>query len=100
MAIDVTNPQSRRALLAAGLGAIAATAAQALGRPNAALATNNQPVIQGITNAGTQQTTVKSTASTALHGWTTASDESGVLGEATAGTGEGTVGVLGLTHSD
>ena len=68
MAIDVGIPRSRRAVLAAALGGLAASAAHAVSRPAAALATDGQPVVQGADNSGSASTLVRSNTTTALQG--------------------------------
>jgi hypothetical protein len=56
MAVDTTVPRSRRALLGAAIGAIAATAAQALGRPIPTRAANGDPLYLGQSNTATSLT--------------------------------------------
>ena len=94
MAIDVTAPRSRRAVLGALIGGLAATAANAVGRPAAALATDGQPVIQGQTNTGSLSTVVAVANTTALQGVTDAptGNNYGVRGRSTSTTGSGVVG--------
>ena len=58
MAIDTTGRSSRRALLAACLGAGAAAFAQALARPLAVRAANGDPVIAGEENQASATTTL------------------------------------------
>lgn len=58
MSIDPALPRSRRALLAAGLGGLAATVLHAAGRPDVAAAANGDPVIAGQTTAATSITAV------------------------------------------
>src|SRR5262245_43819332 len=72
MAIDAAVPRSRRAILTAAIGGLAATAAHAVGRPATALATDNQPILQGQTNTGTLSTVVAVANTTALQGVTDA----------------------------
>ena len=62
MAIDTTSPRTRRALLGAGLGAIAATAAGTLGGSAVADATS-PPVLLGGTNDALTPTVVRDNAS-------------------------------------
>jgi len=57
MAIDSTTLRSRRALLGAGLGAIAATVASAIGRPAATYAAN-PPLLLNQDNAATDLTSI------------------------------------------
>jgi hypothetical protein len=94
MAIDVTAPRSRRALLAAAIGGLAASAANAIGRPTAALATDGQPIIQGQTNSGTISTVVAVANTTALQGVTDAATGTayGVRGRSNSTGGAGVVG--------
>jgi hypothetical protein len=95
MAIDVTTPRSRRALLAAAIGGLAASAAHALGRPTAALATDGQPIIQSADNGGTGSTVVRSSTTTALQGVTdvTTGANFGVRGRSSSSSGVGVYGV-------
>lgn len=58
MAVDARNPLTRRALLAAGLGAMAATVASAIGRP--AAAADGDPVVLGEVNRATSETRITS----------------------------------------
>src|SRR5512132_2426870 len=59
MAIDVNVPRSRRAIIAGALAGLAATAAQALGRPGSAAATDGQPIVQGANNVGSLSTLIR-----------------------------------------
>ena len=59
MSIDTAAPRSRRTLLAAGLGGALATVASALGRPQAARATNGDPLSVGTTTQATAVTTLQ-----------------------------------------
>jgi hypothetical protein len=69
MAIDPALPRSRRAILAAGLGGLAATALHAVGRPDVAAAANGDPVLAGQTVQETAATAIQNTAGgTALQG--------------------------------
>jgi hypothetical protein len=56
MAIDTTSPRTRRALLTAGFGAVAATVATAIGRVSPVYAAG--PVVLGTTNESDTTTTV------------------------------------------
>jgi hypothetical protein len=58
MAVDVGTPRTRRALLGAALGAAAATAASALGRPLPSRAANGDPVYLGQSNSATNRTRI------------------------------------------
>ena len=79
MAVE-TTPRSRRAILAAGLGGLAATVAGALGRnPTATRAANGDPIIAGEPNAATAVTTLaQATAATA--GFAVTSPRSAIVG--------------------
>jgi hypothetical protein len=94
MAIDVGVPRSRRTVLAAALGGLAASAAQALGRPTAALATDGQPVVQGADNIGSASTLVRSGTTTAFQGLADATSGTayGVRGRSNSTDGAGVVG--------
>jgi len=107
MAIDTTSPRSRRALLAAALGAGAATVASALGRPLPARAADGNPVLLGQVNTATYHTIVSTTFGDGLRG-VTSDSYSGVYGLAThatdpstgvQGEAEGTSGVGVRGHS-
>jgi hypothetical protein len=63
VAVQTPTPQSRRAILAAALGAGAATIASAFGRPFAADAANNDPVTVGNVFQGTMTTDIQNFAS-------------------------------------
>src|SRR5262245_22679173 len=99
MAIDASVPRSRRAILAAGIGGLAASAAHALGRPPSVLATDGQPIIQGQTNTGTLGTVVAVANTTALQGVTDAptGNSYGVRGRSTSTSGAGVVGQVTAT---
>ena len=94
MAIDTSAPRSRRAILAAAIGGLAATAAQALGRPAPAAATDGQPILQGVTNSGTASTVVAVASGTSLQGVTDAASGTayGVRGRSLSTEGVGVVG--------
>jgi hypothetical protein len=94
MAIEVGVPRSRRAVLAAALGGLAASAAHAFGRPTAALATDGQPVVQGADNSGSASTLVRSNTTTALQGLADAASGGayGVRGRSNSTGGAGVVG--------
>ena len=61
MAIDPIVPRTRRALLAAGLGGVAAVVASALGRPAPTRAANGDPVLAGQANTATAATSISNT---------------------------------------
>jgi hypothetical protein len=95
MAIDLTVPKSRRAVLAAVFGGMAAAAANAVARPVSALATDGQPILQGVDNGGSASTVVRSNSTTALQGVTDVASGAhyGVRGRSSSSSGIGTVGV-------
>lgn len=62
MALDTTGPRSRRAILAAAVGGLAAVAANALGRPSDALAGVDGDVVLGQTNTATTPTLIRNTS--------------------------------------
>lgn len=96
MAIE-TSPRSRRAILAAGLGGLAATVAAALGRnPTAARAANGDPLLVGTaSNTATADTQLNQTTPD-IHGFRvlTAGTGTGSFGFSPAG-----VGVSGMSTS-
>jgi hypothetical protein len=72
-------PQSRRALLGAGLGGLVALIAHVLGRPLATRAANGDPVLVGNAHTGTQTTQLTNTnGGTAFFAQTTGTNEPGV----------------------
>ena len=91
MAIDTNSPRSRRAMLGAGLGALAATVASAIGRPLAARATDGDIVHVGDFNitGNTEETRIGSTSQIAFTGESTSAIGWGLFG---AGDGGGVVG--------
>jgi hypothetical protein len=91
MAIDTNSPRSRRAMLGAGLGALAATVASAIGRPLAARATDGEIVHVGDFNVtgNTLETRIGSTSQIAFTGESTNATGWGLFG---AGKGGGVVG--------
>jgi hypothetical protein len=91
------TPSSRRAVLAAGLGGLVALVAQALGRPSAVRAANNDPVTAGNVVSASATTGVDTSAGNGLQGRTSAAT-SGVYGESNgtgANTGTGVAGYSG-----
>lgn len=62
MAIDSTTPRSRRAMLAAGLGALGATVATAIGRPTVTRAANGDNLVVGQGNTATLATSLQNSA--------------------------------------
>ncbi len=104
MAIDTASPRSRRALLAAGLGAVAATVASAVGRPASALANDPYDVVLGATNTSDTTTRINyngsgtsfrtaSTSGVGLHG-------DSYLNTGVIGTSNSSAGVLGTSMDD
>jgi hypothetical protein len=86
MSIEAVTPRTRRALLAAGLGAIAAGVSNALGRAPAARAADGGPVLLGNANDATNTTKVTAAGSaTGLEGVSTSG--AGVDGESASGVG-------------
>jgi hypothetical protein len=103
MAVDATTPRTRRALLAAALGATAGATAAALGHPLPARAANGQPVLIGMSNTATDVTTITNDAfyATALAGvgagigiWGRSEGFAGVRGSST-----NSMGVWGTSSS-
>jgi hypothetical protein len=105
VAIDIATTQTRRSLLAAAIGAAAATVAGAMGRPSAASAANGDPVLVGQSHTETSTTSfvdsttngvvlaANSTSGVGLYG---SSIECGECG----GTSPQRVGVLALSVHD
>jgi hypothetical protein len=93
------GPFSRRALLVGGTGAIAAIAAQALGRVSVADATNGDPVIAGEITSASGTTEVSSTAGIGLVGATLAKNQVGVEGFDGGPVGSG-IGVLAQSSNN
>ena len=87
MAIDTASPRSRRALLAAGLGAGVATVASAIGRPLPANATDGDPMVVGGEYVSTSVTKIDAGSSGATALWGISTLGSGVLGQSTSGYG-------------
>lgn len=115
MAVETRTPRSRRALLAAAAGGLAALAAQTIGRPAEIRATDGNPVLLGQLQDETLETEIENTTDDiaalighgsgargiGLQGVT--SDGVGVRGD--AGTGTGVYGFSGtgkavLGHSE
>jgi len=106
MALDPTTPRSRRALLTAAAAATAVTVVEAVARP-LPVAAGPSPLLLGVTNTTTVQTTLTNSTNDAtvlkvdatMTGWGiqgTATDGIGVLGIATSGKGDANgVGVAG-----
>jgi hypothetical protein len=104
MGFDISVPRSRRALISGALAGLAASAAQALGRPGAAAATDGFAVIQGADNSGSASTLVRSNTTTAFQGLADATSGTayGVRGRSNSTAGAGVVGqvvaVSGLNY--
>lgn len=98
MSVDTTRPTSRRALLGATLGGLAATIAGALARPDMARATNGDTVKVGALHTGTAPTGFKNSTGDALIAENTATSASGLFALASAGTGT-TYGVFARSNS-
>lgn len=64
--MDDVTPRTRRAILGAALGGVAASVAAAFGRPATAEAANGDHVVLGASNTATQNTTVSSNSSLAM----------------------------------
>lgn len=95
MAIDTTTPRSRRALLGAGLGAIAATVASAFGLPLPAQAEGETMHVGGDYLTATSATQLKnSTTDNDLFIGTSTGSGKGVWGKSTSG-----IGVQGQSES-
>lgn len=92
---------SRRSLIAAAIGAVAATVAQAVGRPSVTLGADGDNVLLGRVNHSIRTTQVKNDMKPALWGATRSSV--GVLGTSVSGvgvTGRSTIrdGVIGTSE--
>lgn len=111
MALDATTPRSRRALLAAGLGAGAATVASALASPSIVRAGADGDVTLNATNDAVATTAINSPAASQSVLWANATnpvgtgvglrgDSSGALGVGVWGRApDGRAGVLGESTS-
>jgi hypothetical protein len=95
---EMMEQRSRRGLLGAGLGALAAAVATSLGRPREARAANDNPVLLGRTdNVATDTTKISYSADTDTVFWADtsaggialegSSSNTGVLGSSVPGTG-------------
>ena len=105
MAIETAAPRSRRALLAASLGGLAALAAQALGRPLPTRAANGDPVTVGGTLSGTAITKIANSTNSNTVFWGASSSGVGVYGTSSSSSGvrgesSGGRGVYGLSGGD
>ena len=84
MAIDTVTPRSRRVLLAATAGSLAALAAQALGRPLPARAVS---VVLGGTNTATTTTKIENLTTSDTVFWANSTWGTGVYGYSSSGYG-------------
>jgi hypothetical protein len=104
MAIETTAPRSRRALLTAGIGALGALAATAIGRPDPVAAdTDTSAVHKGVNNPTSAETRITSSGGIALKGVvnTGTANLAGVAGvsnspHASGVFGQGVFGVSGF----
>ena len=106
MAIKEAGYRSRRALLGAGLGAVAATAVNALGRAAPTMANNGDPIWVGGDFTGVNTTKITTDAYDAFRGRSTFG--AGVVGYSASGIGvvpygeestsNNSAGVLGRTN--
>jgi hypothetical protein len=104
MALDVSPATSRRAVIGAALGALAALAAQAIGRPAPTRAADGNAVVVGGEYNATSQTKFTNTSNggTLLAGVSTVGGV-GIYGESTSGYGvhaKSTSGYATWTESD
>lgn len=100
MAIDPAAPRTRRAILAAGLGGLAATVLTAVGRPSPVAAANGDPILAGSPNAATASTVLTQT-SAGFDGLRASTIGSGGNGVALKGTGTSDArGVLGTSDTN
>ena len=100
MALDTKTPRSRRAILAASIGGLAAVTAQALGRPLVANAADGQTVVVGGEYASTSPTYIanSSAGDDGIAIWGASPSSVGVYGSSSATdgvVGEGPGGVHG-----
>lgn len=85
MPIDTSSPRTRRAVLAGGLGGLAAFAANALGRPAATLASDGQAMLVGGEYSSSSVTSVTNASGNGFY--------AGSLGTGFAVTGQGSQGI-------
>ena len=100
MPVDTTVPHSRRALLAGGLGGLAATIAAALGRAGPAQAAAGDPLVLGsqTNNAGTADTQLLTNSAVIAFKLLQNGPGTALMGYATPASGA-TRGVYGRTDS-
>ena len=94
MAFDITSPRSRRAILMAGLGAIAATAAGAVARPSTASAATGDNLVLGHDDNTAGHGTTLEVSGTDVVGLNVTVDETG--GDRIAIRGQGAASGAGL----
>jgi hypothetical protein len=94
MPIDTSSPRTRRAILAGGLGGLAALAANALGRPAPTLASDGQAMLVGGEYSSSSVTSVTNATGNGFYG--------GSLGTGFAVTGQSNqgIGVHGFSTSN
>jgi hypothetical protein len=105
MALETAAQKSRRALLAAGAGALAASLANALGRPMAARGANGDPVTVGGSFTATSNTMITNSygPGTAIHGhhsYTGSDPASGLAGTANGTNARGVSGYADATSGN
>jgi hypothetical protein len=103
MAVDLNSPRPRRAILAASMGALAATVAQAFGRPERAAAADGQTVLVGGEYTSSSVTKIAA-AGSAIGIRGESSSAAGVHGQSNTGAGmraasNTSYGLLGTTGS-
>ena len=94
MPIDTSSPRTRRAILAGGLGGLAAFAAHAVGRPAATLASDGQAMLVGGEYSSSSVTSVTNATGDGIYG--------GSLGTGFAVTGQSNqgIGIHGFSTSN
>jgi len=95
MALDSSVPRSRRALLTAGLGGLAATVLSALGRPASVRAGIDGDVVLGTSNSATSGTGITNTDSGASFFAATSGNVYGAYGTTSNALGAGVYGYNG-----
>lgn len=97
MAIDTNSPRTRRNLLAAGLGGLAATVATAIGRPNGVSAANGDPVLAGQANSATAPTSLTNATGNQVGLGVTSGATDQFVSTAVEGFSESGTGIAGVT---
>ena len=104
MAVDVTVPRTRRAVIAGAIGGTVAVAASALGRVDPVLAGSDGDVVLGATNTEATPTIIQnlvndqkvldclSKEGDAIQAWVFAAGKSGVYATSNSATGQGVLG--------